>query len=49
MSGTITSIRVDTETVASDIDRLESGFRAVDDQLARLETTTGDFIARIAV
>ncbi|HEY0270444.1 MAG TPA: methyl-accepting chemotaxis protein [Sphingomonas sp.] len=48
MSGTIASIRVDTESVASDIDRLESGFRAVDDQLARLETTTGDFVARIA-
>ena len=48
MSGTIASIRADTETVASDIDRLESGFRAVDSQLAQLETTTGDFVARIA-
>jgi methyl-accepting chemotaxis protein len=48
MSGTIASIRVDTETVASDIDRLESGFRAVDDQLARLETTTGDFVSNLA-
>jgi methyl-accepting chemotaxis protein len=48
MSGTIASIRVDTEAVASDIDRLESGFRSVDGQLAQLETTTGDFVARIA-
>jgi methyl-accepting chemotaxis protein len=48
MSGTIASIRVDTETVASDIDRIESGFRAVDDQLARLESTTGEFVSRVA-
>ncbi|MDB5737892.1 MAG: methyl-accepting chemotaxis sensory transducer [Sphingomonas bacterium] len=48
MSGTIASIRIDTETVASDIDRLESGFRVVDSQLAQLETTTGEFVARIA-
>ena len=48
MSGTIASIRIDTEAVASDIDRLESGFRSVDGQLAQLETTTGDFVARIA-
>jgi methyl-accepting chemotaxis protein len=48
MSGTIAAIRVDTETVASDIDRIESGFRSVDDQLARLESTTGDFVSRVA-
>jgi methyl-accepting chemotaxis protein len=48
MSGTIASIRVDTETVASDIDQLESGFRSVDDQLARLENATGEFVSRIA-
>jgi len=48
MSGTIASIRIDTEAVASDIDRLESGFRSVDGQLAQLETTTGDFVQRIA-
>ena len=48
MSGTIAAIRVDTESVATDIDRLEAGFRSVDGQLARLETTTGDFVARIA-
>jgi len=48
MSGTIAAIRVDTETVASDIDRLESGFRSVNGQLAQLETTTGEFVQRIA-
>ncbi len=48
MSGTIAAIRVDTEAVASDIDRLESGFRSVNGQLAQLETTTGDFVQRIA-
>ncbi len=48
MSGTIASIRIDTEAVASDIEELESGFRSVDDQLARLESTTGDFVSRIA-
>jgi len=48
MSGTIAAIRLDTEAVASDIDRLESGFRSVDGQLAQLEMTTGDFVARIA-
>ncbi|MBA2936642.1 chemotaxis protein [Sphingomonas sp. CGMCC 1.13654] len=48
MSGTIAAIRVDTEAVASDIDRIESGFRSVDDQLARLESTTGEFVSRVA-
>ncbi len=48
MSGTIASIRADTEHVASEIDDLESGFGAVDSQLAHLETTTGDFVAKIA-
>jgi methyl-accepting chemotaxis protein len=48
MSGTIAAIRVDTEAVASEIDRIESGFRSVDDQLARLESTTGEFVSRVA-
>jgi methyl-accepting chemotaxis protein len=48
MSDTIAAIRVDTETVASDIDRIEAGFRSVDSQLAALETTTGEFVAKIA-
>ena len=48
MSGTIAAIRVDTESVASEIDRIESGFRSVDVQLARLESTTGEFVSRVA-
>jgi methyl-accepting chemotaxis protein len=48
MSSTIASIRADTENVAVGIDQLETGFKAVDSQLARLETTTGEFVARIA-
>ena len=48
MSDTIASIRIDTETITADIDRLESGFRAVDDKLARLEVTTSDFVERSA-
>ncbi len=47
MSGTIAAIRADTEMVASDIDRLEIGFAQVDAQLAGLESTTGDFVARL--
>jgi methyl-accepting chemotaxis protein len=48
MSSTIAAIRSDTEKVARDIDELESGFRAVDAQLSQLDTTTGEFVARLA-
>jgi methyl-accepting chemotaxis protein len=48
MSATIAEIRADTEHVGSDIDRLEEGFREVDGQLGRLETTAHDFAARFA-
>lgn len=48
MSGTIASIRTDTVAVAADVDHLETGFRAVDAQLAQLETATAEFISRIA-
>jgi len=48
MSSTIAAIRSDTEQVARDIDELESGFRAVDAQLSQLDTTTGEFVARLA-
>jgi methyl-accepting chemotaxis protein len=48
MSSTIAAIRSDTENVAGEIDRLESGFKSVDFQLSRLETTTSDFVSRIA-
>ncbi|MBV9842657.1 MAG: chemotaxis protein [Sphingomonadaceae bacterium] len=48
MSGTIASIRSDTENVASDIDELGEGFRAVDTQLAKLETVTSEFVAKVS-
>ncbi|WP_419826392.1 methyl-accepting chemotaxis protein [Sphingomonas sp.] len=48
MSGTIAAIRYDTEAVATDIDRLEAGFRSVDDRLGKLDTTTSDFVERYA-
>jgi methyl-accepting chemotaxis protein len=48
MSSTIAAIRTDTEQVARDIDELENGFRSVDAQLARLDTTTGAFVQRFA-
>ena len=47
MSSTIAAIRSDTENVASEIDALGAGFRTVDTQLARLETVTGDFVAKV--
>lgn len=49
MSSTIAEIRADTESVAADIDRLDAGFRTVDDQLGKLETTAHGFAARIAI
>jgi methyl-accepting chemotaxis protein len=48
MSSTIAAIRQDTEQVARDIDELESGFRSVDAQLARLDSTTGEFVEQFA-
>ena len=48
MSSTITQIRADTENVAAEIDQLDAGFRTVDDQLGKLETTAHNFAARIA-
>ena len=49
MSSTVADIRSDTENVATEIERLEEGFRAVDSQLNELETTAHAFAARIAV
>ena len=49
MSSTVAEIRADTEHVASDIDRLEEGFRAVDAKLGQLENTAHEFAARIAI
>jgi len=48
MSSTIAAIRADTEQVAADIDQLETGFRSVDQQLSRLDETTGAFVERFA-
>ena len=48
MSSTIAAIRADTEQVARDIDHLETGFRSVDQQLTRLDVTTGQFVERFA-
>ena len=48
MSSTIAAIRFDTEQVAHDIEGLEAGFRVVDGKLSRLDTTTGEFVARVA-
>lgn len=48
MSGTIAAIREDTESVASDIDRVAEGFLEVDSHLNRLKSATSDFIQRFA-
>ncbi|MES2498116.1 MAG: methyl-accepting chemotaxis protein [Pseudomonadota bacterium] len=48
MSMTIAAIRVDTETVAGDIDSLADGFSEVDDALARLEKTAHEFAGLFA-
>ncbi|MGC6329441.1 methyl-accepting chemotaxis protein [Rhizorhabdus sp. FW153] len=49
MSLTISAIRAETEAVASEIDALASGFRHVDDELGRLETTAHEFATRFVV
>ena len=49
MSSTVAEIRFDTENVATRIDRLEEGFRAVDGQLGQLESTAHEFAARVAM
>jgi methyl-accepting chemotaxis protein len=48
MSSTIAAIRQDTETVASDIDALETGFRKVDGQLGQLKTAAQDYVRLVA-
>ena len=48
MLGTIASIRVDTETVAAEIDGLETGFRTLDERFAEMRAEAGDFVARVA-
>jgi methyl-accepting chemotaxis protein len=48
MSSTVAEIRSETEHVASDIERLEEGFRTVDGQLGQLENTAHEFVTRFA-
>jgi methyl-accepting chemotaxis protein len=48
MSATIGAIREDTETVASEIDRVGQGFAALDSELGSLKGSASDFIARVA-
>lgn len=48
MSNTIAAIREDTETVASEIDKVGDGFDRLDDRLGTLQTSATDFVARVA-
>ena len=47
MSVTIAQIRLDTELVAADIDRLEGGLHSMDAQLSNLSNHTSSFVLRI--
>ena len=48
MSNTITAIREDTETVASEIDRVGRGFDSLDHKLGMLKSSTTEFVAKVA-
>lgn len=48
MSSTIATIRSDTETVAHEIDELESGFDSVKAKLGRLQDATGEYVRLVA-
>lgn len=48
MSSTVATIRQDTEVVATDIDRLEQGFRSVEGKLGNLRAAASDFGRRVA-
>jgi methyl-accepting chemotaxis protein len=48
MSATIGAIREDTETVASEIDRVGQGFAALDGQLGSLKGSASDFVSKVA-
>ncbi len=48
MSSTIASIRTDTETVATEIDELETGFDSVNRKLAMLQDAAGDYVRLVA-
>ena len=44
----VPSIREDTETGASEIDELETGFRKVDGQLGQLKVAAQDYVRLVA-
>ncbi|HYI41012.1 MAG TPA: methyl-accepting chemotaxis protein [Allosphingosinicella sp.] len=48
MSATIAAIRHNTESVASEIDAVESGFANVDDRLTRFRAATAEFVTGFA-
>ncbi len=48
MSATIGAIREDTESVASDIERVGAGFAALDTELGTLKNSAGEFVAKVA-
>ncbi|UVO54326.1 methyl-accepting chemotaxis protein [Sphingomonas sp. SUN039] len=48
MSSTIAAIRQDTETVATEIDELETGFDNVNRKLAMLQDAAGDYVRLVA-
>ena len=48
MSGTITAIREDTETVASEIDRVGRGFDSLDQKLGTLKNSASEFVTKFA-
>ncbi|KQM96537.1 MULTISPECIES: methyl-accepting chemotaxis protein [unclassified Sphingomonas] len=48
MSSTIAAIREDTETVASEIDRVGDGFTSLDQELGALKSSAVDFIGKVA-
>jgi methyl-accepting chemotaxis protein len=49
MSHTIAAIRLDTESVAQEIDRVGRGFDHLDTHLGELKASAGDFVVRVAV
>ena len=48
MSNTIAAIREDTETVASEIERVGQGFDSLDGRLGTLKNSAGEFVAKVA-
>ena len=48
MSNTIAAIREDTETVASEIDSVGTGFDALDGRLGTLRNSASDFVSKVA-